>query len=164
MKNNETTHDESCDCGVCRLETKAGLGVLAGAVITAGAVTAYLYGTEHGRKQRRALRSWMSDMRDEVVEHIEDLQYVDKQTYFDVIDDVVSRYKHSDEIDVNELVDFARDMKGHYHTIQREIKEGKSPKSGSTKSTATKTPSKKTKSKSGTTKSGATRSSTKKSK
>lgn len=121
------THKNTCDCETCRSGggEYAGIVALLGATVAIGAAAAYLFGTESGRRSRAALRRWMADMREDAVKQLQDLQYVDRDTYYEIIDDLVEQYKHSDEVDVAELMSFAREMKDHYHTIRREIEEGK---------------------------------------
>lgn len=124
----DSSKDEQQD--MRQTEARVGLGILAGAAVAIGAAAAYLYGTEAGRRHRRFLTKWMADMRSELVNRLQDLQYVDRDTYYEVIDGMVERYKDVDEVDAQELLDFAADLKHHYSTITREIEEGKTSSKG----------------------------------
>jgi len=108
-----------------KFETNVGLAVIAGAAVALGATAAYLYGTESGRRHRTYLSEWLAGVRADIISRVQELQYVDRDTYYDIIDDVVARYKNTDDVDMRELLDFAADMKHHYATIKREIEEGK---------------------------------------
>ena len=106
-------------------ETRVGLGILAGSVALIGLAAGYLYGTEEGRRQRKQLSGWLANIRNDIISQLENLRYIDEDTYCQIIDDVVSRYRHVDEIDAGELLDFAHDMKDHYETVRQQIEQGK---------------------------------------
>jgi len=128
-------------------ENVAGFGILAGAALALGAAVAFLYGTETGRSERKALRRWMADMRSDIVKSLQDLKYIDQDTYYQIIDDLVEQYQHNDEVDGAELIDFARDMKDRYYTLKQEIEKAKredqTKTTTSKKKTTRKTPLKK---------------------
>lgn len=122
-------------------ETKIGLGVAAGTAVAAGLAAVYLFGTNEGKKHRANLTHWMNDFKKEVQDRLHDLKKVDKDVYFEIVDDVVNRYQDIDEVNAEELMSFAKEMKKHYETVQQEMQKAER---GASRSSHKKKPSQKT--------------------
>lgn len=101
-------------------ETKAGIGILVGALAAAGLAAVYLYGTQAGETHRKQLNKRLRSIKKDVVAELKKLQKVDKEVYVAVIDDVVSRYQQMGEVDAEEVIAFAKELKHHYETIRQE--------------------------------------------
>lgn len=102
-----------------------GVGFLLGAAAVLGAAAMYFYGTDEGQRERSAVRRWLAQARREFIKRLQELQYVDYETYARILDDIVETYQEVDEIDTDELLDFASDMKKHYREIKNDIEENK---------------------------------------
>ncbi|MEX0672660.1 MAG: hypothetical protein WDZ82_02160 [Candidatus Paceibacterota bacterium] len=142
MTNNESSNKK------ISAETKAGIGILAGAVAAVGLAAVYLYGTKAGQTHRKQLDKQLKGVKDDVVAELRKLQRVDKEVYMNVIDDVVSRYQQMDEVDVPSVLSFGKELKRHYSTIKQEAEQKEAaavPKKPSTKKATTRSSKKKSK-------------------
>jgi len=95
-----------------------GLGIAALAAVAAGAY--FLYG-KGGDKRRAKVQSWMLKMRGDVLEKVEELKDVSKETYDQVIDEVKARYEGMKNVDMDELKDLTQELKGHWKNIKKQI-------------------------------------------
>ncbi len=107
-------------------ETKLGLGVLVGAAAVFALSAAYLANTPSVRRYRSALKDRVEDIRGDIEDQLRQLQRVDREVYFRVVDDVISRYQEMEEMDAEELLAFTKELKRHYSTIKREMARGSS--------------------------------------
>lgn len=105
---------------VKKKNTHAGVGVGVGvAAAAATAAAAYwLYGAKNAAKHRKLARSWMFKARAEVLEAVEKLGDIDKQTYLDIVDKVVKRYAAVSGATSAELVQMAKDLKAAWQHMQ----------------------------------------------
>ena len=71
---------------------KVGIGfaVTATAATVVGAY--FLYGAKNASKNRKTVRGWMLKAKGEVLEGVEKLKHLDKESYHDLIDRVMKRY------------------------------------------------------------------------
>jgi hypothetical protein len=107
---------------------KAGLGLAALAATAAGLY--YFYGSKEGAKHRKALKGWAVKARGEVMERMEKLKSIDRETYNKIVDQVIGRYRGMKNISVAELMALASELKGYWNNIMKDM--GKS-ENGSTK-------------------------------
>ncbi len=114
-----------------------GGAILAGmaALAAAAAGTYFLYGTKEGAKRRKQIKGWTLKMKGEVLERLENLQDVSKDTYEEVVDKVASGYKGLKNIDAEELGALVADLKSHWNNIHKAVtaKPKKSKQSKKTK-------------------------------
>lgn len=73
-------------------KTYTTIAIGATSVAAAGFAAYWLYGTKNAPKHRHTLSSWVLKARAEVMNIIEKIGYVDKQTYLEVVDDVLQKY------------------------------------------------------------------------
>lgn len=100
-----------------------------GAVVTgitgiaaATAVGAYfLYGTKGGKKVKKQIKGWALKAKGEVLEKVEKIKEVNEDTYHQVIDGVLKRYQTIKGIDTVELAEIAKELKGHWNNIRKEL-------------------------------------------
>jgi hypothetical protein len=93
-----------------------GVGVAAAAATAAAAY--WLYGAKNAAKHRKLARSWMFKARAEVLEAVEKLGDIDKQTYLEIVDKVVKRYSAMSGATSAELVQMAKDLKAAWQHMQ----------------------------------------------
>lgn len=98
---------------------KVGIGVgLTAAAL--GAVGGYFfYGSKDAAKHRKMAKSWMLKAKAEVLEGLENAKHMTKEEYEDLVQKVVKGYKTAKKASASELVDFAKDMHGHWKNIER---------------------------------------------
>jgi hypothetical protein len=113
-----------------RNKVMIGAGLTALGAAAAGAV--FLYGTEAGKKRRKQVRSWMLNMRADVLDEMERMKDWSEQAYSSAIDNVAKRYKNLKNVDPVEIAALVRDLKGHWRTIKRQTEAGGTRKKKST--------------------------------
>ncbi len=92
---------------------------IVGLVAAAAAVGYFLYGPK-GEKNRKKLKGWMLKMKGEVLEKVEALKEVNKETYEKVVDQVSEKYKKLKDISEEEVEAISKRLKGHWSSIQKE--------------------------------------------
>jgi hypothetical protein len=105
-------------------ETGNNGAVVAGIIGMAAATAAgayFLYGTKDGKKVKKQIRGWALKAKGEVLEKVESLKAVNEDTYHEVIDGVLKRYQKIKGVDTAELASIAKELKGHWHNIRKEI-------------------------------------------
>jgi hypothetical protein len=74
---------------------------LAGLAAVAGGV--FLYGTDAGKKKRKAIKGWMLKAKGEVIEKLENLKEVNEENYHKIVDAVETKYKALKSVAPEEL-------------------------------------------------------------
>lgn len=117
---------------MARKRTKKGGGEgfrLLAAAIVGAAGSYWLYGAKEARKNRARVRGWMLKARGEVLEKLEGMQDVDKETYDRVVDRVKDKYARLKSTSTAEVRDFARELKSHWSEIVKEAaKDSRAPR------------------------------------
>lgn len=98
-----------------------GIGLVA---LAAGAF--FLYGKE-GAKRQKKVKGWMLKAKGEILEQLEDMKDFNQASYDRIVDEVGSRYKKIKNIDPQEVLALISELKGHWHSIQKQI-AGNTPK------------------------------------
>jgi hypothetical protein len=101
---------------------KTGLGLAALAAAAAGLY--YFYGSKEGEKRRKALKGWTVKAKGEVMQKLEKLQDIDRETYDKIVDQVISRYRGVKDISVGELLSLGKELKGHWTNISKDVNKG----------------------------------------
>jgi len=96
-----------------------GVGIAALAAAAAGAY--YLYGSDKSAKNRKQIKSWMLKMKAEVMDKIENVKDLSKDTYDKTIDEVSKKYSQIKNVDKKELVQLAKRMKSHWKEIEADV-------------------------------------------
>ncbi|MDQ2932856.1 MAG: hypothetical protein M3Q80_00555 [bacterium] len=97
------------------------IGVSIAAVAAAAAGAYYLYGTEKGKKQRKVMKSWMLNMKADVMDEIENLKDLNEEMYKNAVAKIADKYAKLKNIDTGEVMALAMRMKSHWKDIQRDI-------------------------------------------
>lgn len=94
-----------------------GAGLAAAAIAAAGAY--WFYGSSDAKKHRAQIKSWMLKARAEVLEAVEKLGDIDKETYLNIVDQVVGRYSKLQGVTAAELASITKDLKTTWSHMQK---------------------------------------------
>lgn len=99
-----------------------GAGIAALAATAAGAY--YLYGTDKGKKNRKAMKSWTLKMKADVMDEIEQLKELNEEMYAAAVTKIAKKYKQIKDIDPAEVMALAKRMQGHWKDIKKDLSAG----------------------------------------
>lgn len=99
---------------------------LAGLAAVAGGV--FLYGTDAGKKKRKAIKGWMLKAKGEVIEKLENLKEVNEENYNKIVDAVEAKYKALKSVAPEDLAEVITDLKKSWKHIVKIAKEQSAPK------------------------------------
>ena len=104
---------------------KHGSGVAVGLGLAAASAAAiagayYFYGKE-GAKHRKNLKSWAVKARGEIMEKMENMEEVSRDSYEKVVNQVLSKYKAVKNVAPGELDDLAKELKSHWNAISKTL-------------------------------------------
>lgn len=91
------------------------------AALAAAAAGAYFFTGKRGVKNRKKVAGWASKAKREVMSEMNNMEKVSKQTYDKTVDKVLKNYKSMKNVDAKELMDMAKELKGHWNSISSEI-------------------------------------------
>ncbi len=124
--------------------TLAAVGAGIGAAAAAAAGAYWFYGSKNAAQHRKSVRSWMLRARAEVLEAVEKVidkvGEIDKDTYMNIVEGVLKRYKKINGVTSEAMLQMTRDMKDAWDHMQksRPTSRSKSSKKGRRKSVAKK--------------------------
>lgn len=101
-------------------KAKVGLGLGAAAALAAAA-GAYFFAGEKGAANRKKAKVWAVKAKKEVVKGIHALEKVNQKAYHATVDGVMKGYNAVKDIDKKEVAALARELKGHWNNIQKDI-------------------------------------------
>ncbi len=102
-------------------KTAVGAGV---AGLAAAAIGAYwLYGAKNAAKHRKMASSWMLKARAEVMDAVEKMKEMDKESYMKIVDTVVDKYTKTKSS--AEVMAIAKEMKSAWAQINSATKPAK---------------------------------------
>lgn len=104
-------------------ESQFGKVVMGLGAIAAGLGLYFLYGSKEGPRRRKEIKGWMFKMRGEVLDELENLKDVTKDTYFKVVDDVKARYKNLHNVKEDELDEVANELKEGWDDVVADTEE-----------------------------------------
>jgi hypothetical protein len=93
-----------------------GLGIAA-AVAAAAAGAYYFYGSNDATKHRKQLKGWMVKAKGDVMEKLEGMKEVTKDTYEKAVNDVMKKYEKVKNASPEELTALAKQLHGHWKSI-----------------------------------------------
>ncbi len=94
------------------------VGAVALATLAAMIAGAYFFGGSEAGKRRKLVRGWAMRAKADVLDSIERLADVDKQTYLDAVDAVMKRYEAMKEIDAKELLALGKELRGYWREVK----------------------------------------------
>lgn len=102
---------------------KAGVGLAALAATAAGIY--YFYGSKEGAQRRKTLKGWAVKARGEIMQRLEKLEKIDRESYDKIVDQVISRYRGMKDVSVGELLSLGKELKGHWNNITKDLQKSK---------------------------------------
>ena len=90
------------------------------AAIAALATGTFLMAGKRGKKNRAMVRGWMVKAKGEVLEQLERLKEVNLETYTEIVDSVLQRYRNMKDITGEELAEMADELRGHWKEIMKQ--------------------------------------------
>ncbi len=99
---------------------KKTVGVGVGIAALAAAATYFL--GEDGEANREKVRGWALKFKGEVLEKMEGLKDINKDSYHKVVDNVAKRYKKVKKASQPEIKKLQKDLKGAWKSIAKELK------------------------------------------
>ncbi|PIU19702.1 MAG: hypothetical protein COT18_06105 [Elusimicrobia bacterium CG08_land_8_20_14_0_20_59_10] len=96
-----------------------GAGIGLAAMTAAGAY--FLYGEKNARNRDRVF-SWALKMKGDVLEKMESMKTIDRDTYLRMVDKIAERYSKQDTIDASELRHLTVELKNAWAHIDKKLK------------------------------------------
>lgn len=96
---------------------EVGIGLGAAAVAAAGAY--FLYGSKSAAKNRKQVKSWALKAKAEVLEKLEDASEMTQKEYDTLIKSVTGAYSGAKNASKKDLVEFSKEMKDHWKSIEK---------------------------------------------
>jgi len=103
-----------------------GLAAVAAVAAAAGAV--FLYATDSGKKKRKDIKGWMLKAKGEVLEKLESVKDINEDAYNAIVDTVTAKYSKMKTLGTSEVETLAKELKGHWSTIRKEVAPQKTAK------------------------------------
>jgi hypothetical protein len=102
------------------VSTGTALGVAAAATAAAAAAAGayWLYGAKDAERNRKKARSFMLKARADVVDAVEKMKDIDKNSYMQLVDRVVSKYAGAAGITAAEVAQMTRDLRAAWTHMQ----------------------------------------------
>lgn len=97
-------------------------GILAG-VAAAGAATAYFFGGTGGAKNRAKVKAWAEKAKKEVVADLKKMETVSQKAYHGAVDAIMDKYKDLKNVDQEDLINAAKELKSHWKSISADMKK-----------------------------------------
>jgi colicin import membrane protein len=97
----------------------AAVGIGLGAAAAAAAGAYFLYGSKSAAKNRKVVKSWALKAKAEVLEKLEDAQEMSQREYEDLIKSVAGAYAGAKNASKKDLVEFSKEMKDHWKSIEK---------------------------------------------
>lgn len=101
----------------------AGAGIAALAAAAAAAAGAYYFYGKNGPRHRKQLKGWAVKAQGEVMERVEQLKDVTRDSYEKTVNDVMAQYKTLKKASPAELAAVAKELKGHWNAVAGQINE-----------------------------------------
>ena len=91
-----------------------------GAGLVAAAAAGYFLFGPHAKKNKKQIKSWTLKAKGEVLEKIEKMQDVSKETYAAAVSEVAEKYARIKDITPDEIKAFAGELTRHWGAIARD--------------------------------------------
>ncbi len=86
------------------------------------AAGAYFLGGKHGAKNREAIKGWTLKMKGDILEKVESMKTIDRDTYLRLVDKVAERYAKVETISADELRHLTVELKNAWNQIDKKMK------------------------------------------
>lgn len=102
-----------------KTEKLIGAGIGLAAITAAGAY--FLYGAKNAKNRERVF-GWALKMKGEVLEKIESMKTIDRETYLRMVDKIAERYARKEMISASELQHLTVELKNAWAHIDKKLK------------------------------------------
>ncbi len=85
------------------------------------AAGAYFLSGKRGQKNRDAIKGWALKMKGEVLEKMESMKKIDRETYLRLVDKVADRYSRAESISAAELQHLTVELKNAWAHIDKKL-------------------------------------------
>lgn len=96
-----------------------GMGVGLAALAAAGT---YFLRHDKGARAKIKVRGWALKMKGEVLEKLENMRRIDRDTYLDIVDKVAARYAGRDNISAEELKHMTVELRNAWVHINKKLR------------------------------------------
>lgn len=100
-------------------KTLIGAGIGLAALAAAG--TYFLYG-KRGAKNREAIAGWTLQLKGEVLEQLEKVKHVNRESFNRMVDETAERFGRVKKVGVNDLGVITQDLKNAWTHISKELR------------------------------------------
>jgi len=100
-------------------KTLIGAGIGLAALAAAG--TYFLYG-KRGAKNREAIAGWTLQLKGEVLEKLEKLKHVNRESFNEIVDETAERFARVKKVGSSDLGVITQDLKNAWTHIAKELK------------------------------------------
>ena len=108
-------------------KAKVGLGIGAAAALAAAAGT-YFFTGKKGAANRKKAAAWAEKAKKDVVKGMRSLEKVNEKAYHAAVDGVMKGCNVVKNVDKKEVAALARELKGHWKSIQKDVAESSAVK------------------------------------
>jgi hypothetical protein len=115
---------------------KVAIGAGIAAAVAAAAAGAYMLYGKQGAKNRQKIKGWALKAKGEVLDQMERMEHVTKDSYEGIVNNVMAQYKTIKNIDQKDLIALAGQLKGMWSHIQKHAAPKKKSAKKSKKSTS----------------------------
>lgn len=92
------------------------------ALAAVGAAAVYFLTGKRGRENRAKIEAWTLDMKAEVLRKMKQLEVLNKEAYYALVDAVAVRYERVNRVGAEEMKHIAKEIKGAWVHIARQLK------------------------------------------
>lgn len=100
---------------------EAGVGVAA--LTATAAAAAYFFTGKGGAKNRKKVSTWAEKAKKEALKEIKTMGAASESSYNKAVDAALKNYKNLKQIDKSEILALGKELKGHWKSIQSEVKK-----------------------------------------
>ncbi len=104
-------------------QKKIAVGAGIAALATAAAAGTYFFAGKKGAKNRAKVQKWADAAKKDVVKQLKGLEKVSKKTYADTVDTVMTQYQKAKKMEPQEMMELAKELKGHWDAIAGEVEK-----------------------------------------
>ncbi|PIR88605.1 MAG: hypothetical protein COU09_01315 [Candidatus Harrisonbacteria bacterium CG10_big_fil_rev_8_21_14_0_10_44_23] len=119
-------------------QKKIAAGVGVGIALAAAAAAIYLFTGEEGKKRRKKVSTWATNMKQEAVDALKEAKHTSKKAYHQLIDELAEKYVMAKNVNKKEALLLATQLKTHWDRMQAAMKEAQKSVKKKTKKTSKK--------------------------
>lgn len=105
------------------MESKSKKMIGAGIALTAIAAAAtYFLTGKKGKENREKIAAWTLKMKGEVLEQMKKMKEIDKEKYFEMVDEVAKKYAKAGRVSAEEMKHLTEEVKTAWAHISKQLK------------------------------------------